>query len=110
MLLAAGTGTYRHGADFEERLEDLDRVPDALRWIVETLTGLGYRSGSAGAQQYLLNPGLQQLREAVRAAAAAAPVVVVYYTGHGLKREEDPYYLITAETRPDRVRRHSGWA
>lgn len=99
-MLAAGTQTYRHGADFEERLEDLDRVPDALLWVVETLTGIGYHSEPAGDHKYLLNPSLQQLREAVRAAAGVAPVVVIYYTGHGLQPEGHPYYLITTETRP----------
>jgi WD40 repeat protein len=100
VLLAAGTNTYRYGADFEKRLEDLDRVPDALRWVVETLTGLGYRVEPEAAYQHLLNPSPEQLREAVRAVAAAAPVVVIYYTGHGLKPEGDPYYLVTTETRP----------
>jgi hypothetical protein len=104
VLVAVGTRTYRYGADFKERLENLDRVPDALRWVMETLTGLGYESSKpTGAHKYLLNPSLQQLREAVRAAAGSGPVVLVYYTGHGLKREEDPYYLITTETRPDRL-------
>src|SRR5262249_16195088 len=32
-----------------------------------------------------------------------APVVVVYYTGHGLKPERSPYYLLTAKSRPDRL-------
>ena len=100
VLLAAGTQIYRHGTDFEGRLEDLDRVPDALRWVVETLTGLGYQAESAGVHHYLLDPSLQQLREAVRAASRAAPVVVIYYTGHGLQPEGDPYYLVTTETRP----------
>ena len=67
---------------------------------METLTGLGYQAEPAGAHQYLLDPSLQQLREAVRAAARAAPVVVIYYTGHGLQPEGDPYYLVTTETRP----------
>ena len=37
VLLAAGTMTYRHGADFAEPLADLDRVPEALGWVVEAL-------------------------------------------------------------------------
>ena len=36
----------------------------------------------------------------MRAAAGSAPVVVVYYTGHGLKPERSPYYLVTAEAKP----------
>jgi hypothetical protein len=103
VLIAAGTKTYRHGADFAEPLADLDQVPDALRGVVETLTGLGYESELAGARKYLLNPGLQRLKEAVRAAASSAPVVVVYYTGHGLKPEHSPYYLVTTATKPRRL-------
>jgi WD40 repeat protein len=100
-LLAAGTKTYRHGKDLN--VADLDRVPDALRWVVETLTGLGYESTVEGVDSYLLNPSLQQLRAAVRAAAGSAPVVVVYYTGHGMKPEHSPYLLLTAGARPDRL-------
>jgi hypothetical protein len=99
VVLAAGTQTYRHGADFPNTLEDLDRVPEALGWVVETLAGLGYQP--AGADRYLLNPSLQQLRQAVRAAAGSAPVVVVYYIGHGMKPDRSPYYLVTAAARPD---------
>ena len=103
VLLAAGTKTYRYGADFPEPLEDLGRVPDALRWVVETLTGLGYESELTGARKYLLNPSLQRLREAVRSAAGSATVVVVYYTGHGLKPERSPYYLVTTGAKPGRL-------
>jgi hypothetical protein len=103
-LLAAGTNTYRHGADFAEPLADLDGVPDALAWVVEALTGLGYRSAPTGADKYLLNPSLEQLREAVQEAAESAPVVVVYYTGHGMKPERKPYYLLTADAEPRRLR------
>ena len=100
VLLAVGTKTYRHGADFSEPLATLDQVPISLRRVVETLTGLGYQTEPGAADKYLLNPGLQQLREAVRAAAGGAPVVLIYYTGHGLKPEGNPYYLVTTETRP----------
>ena len=103
VLLAAGTKTYRHGSDFAEPLANLDGVPEALGWVVETLTGLGYQRPPTGSRKYLLNPTLPRLRQAVRVAAGAAPVVVVYYTGHGMKREEDLYYLITTETRPDEL-------
>ena len=70
---------------------------------METLTGLGYAPELTGARTYLLNPSLQRLKEAVRAAASAAPVVVVYYTGHGLKPERSPYYLVTSGARPGRL-------
>jgi hypothetical protein len=99
VLLAAGTKTYRHGADFAEPLADLDRVPEALGWVVEALTDLDYRP--AGAGTYLLDPTLPRLRAAVRAAAGSAPVVVVYYTGHGMQPDRSPYYLLTAAARPD---------
>jgi hypothetical protein len=100
VLLAAGTKTYQHGADFAEPLANLDGVPDALGWVVETLTDLGYSSEVAGARGYLLDPSLQEVKDAVRAAAGSAPVVVVYYTGHGLMPERSSYYLVTAEARP----------
>ena len=99
VLLAAGTKTYRHGADLH--LADLDQIPDALQCVVETLTGLGYKSELGGARKYLLDPSLHQLKQAVRAAAESAPVVVVYYTGHGMKPERSPYLLLTAEAKPD---------
>jgi uncharacterized caspase-like protein len=99
VLLAAGTKTYQHGADFH--LEDLDGVESALGWVVETLTGLSYEPAPTGARRYLLDPTLPQLRQAVRAAAGSAPVVVVYYTGHGVKPNRSPYYLVTAAARPD---------
>ena len=95
VLLAAGTESYRYGD-----LAGLRGVPGALGCVVETLTALGYRSaapGGADVPSYLLDPGLTELKDAVRAAAEAAPVVVVYYTGHGLKAERSPYYLVTAE-------------
>jgi WD domain, G-beta repeat len=98
VLLAAGTKTYRHGADFG--LENLERVPEALGWVVEALSGLGYEPQPTGARKYLLDPSLPELKAAVRAAAGAAPVVVVYYTGHGLKPDRRPYYLVTAGARP----------
>ncbi len=100
LLLAAGTKTYRHGAGFKPPLDSLEGIPDALRLVVETLTGLGYRSaapGGEGVSGYLLDPSLTELRDAVRAAARSAPVVVVYYTGHGLKPEAKSYYLATVE-------------
>ena len=103
VLLAAGTKTYLHGADFAKPLATLDRVPYALRSIVETLTILGYAVKAVMARDYLLNPSVQRLKKSVRAAARSAPVVVVYYTGHGLKPERSPYYLLTAESKPGQL-------
>jgi WD40 repeat protein len=100
VLLAAGTKTYQYGA-----LQNLDTVPDALGWVVETLTefDFGYTSHVSDPPGYLLDPNLQQLKDAVRAAAESAPVVVLYYTGHGLKPERRPYYLVTAGARPGQL-------
>ena len=67
---------------------------------MKTLTSLGYKPQGSESREYLLNPGLQRLKKAVRTAAASAPVVVVYYTGHGLKPERSPYYLVTSGTEP----------
>jgi hypothetical protein len=61
VLLAAGTMTYRHGADFAEPLANLDRAPEALQSIVEALAGLGYEPELTGAGTYLLDPSLSRL-------------------------------------------------
>ena len=103
VLLAVGTKTYRHGADFAEPLADLDRVPDSLRMMVEALTALGYAPELEAARGYLLNPSMQQLRDAIRAAAESASVLVVYLTGHGIKPDGSLYYLLTEESRPSRL-------
>jgi hypothetical protein len=87
-LLAAGTATYGW-----TRFAPLDQVPRALAAVVETLTGLGYAAVAADPG-YQLDPTVDDLRVAVRAAAAAADVVVVYYTGHGFHPERDVYYLV----------------
>ena len=91
-LLAAGTASYE-SQDFEA----LDKVPEALGAIVETLRGLGY-STVIRPPGYRVNPAASDLRDAVRQAAAASPVVVVYYTGHGEKPEHDTYYLVTRDS------------
>jgi WD40 repeat protein len=103
VLLAAGTKSYRHGAEFAKPLENLEKVPDALGWIEEAFTALGYASRGGGARPYLLNPSLQRLEEAVRTTAESAPVMVLYYTGHGLQPDRSPYYLLTAAARPNRL-------
>lgn len=88
-LLAAGTAAY-DCHDFEA----LDKVPDALRDVVATLTELGF-STVAESPGYALGPAIDDLWAAVERTAAAAPVVVVYYTGHGTHLERDTYYLVT---------------
>jgi hypothetical protein len=101
VLLAAGTQSYRYGEHFAEPLANLDQVESALGWVVEALTGLGYEPAATGARRFLLDPSPHWLRRAVRAVARSAPVVVVYYTGHGMKPDRSPYYLVTAEAKPD---------
>jgi hypothetical protein len=76
-LLAAGTAAY----DWHD-FGALDKVPEALQAVVDTLTGLGF-SAVADSPGYAINPTVDELWTAVERAAAAAPVVVVYYTGHG---------------------------
>jgi WD40 repeat protein len=97
-LLAAGTAAY-DCSDFEA----LDQVPEALRSVVATLTGLGF-SAVAENPGYAIDPTVDDLRAAVERAAAAAPVVVVYYTGHGIHPERDTYYLVTKQSQPERLR------
>jgi WD40 repeat protein len=93
-LLAAGTASY-DCPDFPA----LDKVPDALRDVVEALKGLGFTT-VARPPGYRLDPALRSLRSAVRKAAGAAPVVVVYYTGHGADLERSTYYLVSKKSRP----------
>ena len=93
-LLAAGTATY-DCHDFET----LNKVPDALQAVVETLRGLGF-APVAGPPGYHVDPAVKRLRTAVQKAAAASPVIVVYYTGHGAHPEQGPYYLVTKKSRP----------
>ena len=102
LLLAVGTKTYQHGSDFPDGgLGNLDAVPQELQAVANILTELGYTHPGSGSQEYLLNPSLQQLKDAIRAAAnSGAPVVVIYYTGHGLKPERGPFYLVTTESMP----------
>jgi WD40 repeat protein len=98
-LLAVGTATY-DCPDFEP----LDKVPEALRGVVDTLTGLGF-SIVAETPGYDIDPTADDLSLAVQRAAAAAPVVVVYYTGHGAHPERDTYYLVTKQSLPANLRR-----
>ena len=98
-LLAAGTAVY----DWHD-FEALDKVPEALRTVVDTLTGLGF-SAVAESPGYAIDPTVDDLWAAVEKAAAAAPVVVVYYTGHGAHPERDTYYLVTRQSRPANLRR-----
>ena len=93
-LLAAGTAVY-DWRDFEA----LDKVPEALRAVLDTLTGLGF-SAVAEAPGYAIDPTADDLCAMVGIAAAAAPVVVMYYTGHGARPERDTYYLVTRQSLP----------
>ena len=97
-MLAAGTASY----DWHD-FEALDKVPEALRSVVDTLTGLGF-SAVAESPGYAIDPTRDDLWAAVES-AAAAPVVVVYYTGHGAQLERDTYYLVTKQSRPANLRR-----
>jgi WD40 repeat protein len=94
VLLAVGTATY-NSPDFPA----LEKVPDALRTVVEALKELGCTT-AARSPGYRLDPTLASLCQAVRRAASAAPVVVVYYTGHGTELERGTYYLVTKRSRP----------
>ncbi len=91
-LLAAGTATY-DCHDFET----LNKVPEVLQAVVETLCGLGFAT-VARPPGYHVDPAVKSLRTAVREAVAASPVVVVYYTGHGAHPERDTYYLVTKKS------------
>src|SRR6185312_10451518 len=94
VLLAVGTASY-DCRDFPA----LDKVPEALRSVVEALKDLGFAT-VIRSPGYRLDPALAKLRTVVRKAAAAAPVVVVYYTGHGTDLERGTYYLVGKKSRP----------
>ena len=98
-LLAAGTAAY----DWHD-FEALDKVPEALRSVVDTLAELGF-SAVAESPGYAIDPTVDDLWAAVETAAAAAAVVVVYYTGHGAHPERGAYYLVTRQSRPSSLRR-----
>lgn len=102
LLLAAGTKTYRYLEEFEGGLSNLDAMPKALRAVVDAMTGLGYAT-PAGRVGYLLNPSAGRLKTAVRLAASSGSVVVVYYSGHAVKPDRRPYYLLTRDSRPGRL-------
>ena len=94
---------YEHGADFSEPLADLTRVPQVLESVVEAMSELGYAPFTSTPTNYALNPNAQQLRDQLRATAAAAPIIIVYYTGHGVRPERKPYYLVTSAATPARL-------
>lgn len=90
VLLAAGTGTYASG-EFDE----LDKVPESLRRIVEAAGRLGV-TPLAGGPGYLLDPDSATLGEQIAGAAhSGSPVVIVYYTGHGEQPKADSFYVLT---------------
>ena len=98
MLLAAGTATYEGG------FEALEKIPAALRAVVETLQGLGF-STWVSPPGYRVDPEAASLLTAVENAAEACPIVVVYYTGHAVHPERDIYYLVSRQSRPADLRR-----
>jgi hypothetical protein len=102
MLLAAGTETYKHGDGFAVGLEDLHVVPEELQSIVSSLSELGYVTPRQSLP-YLLDPKLQELRNAIRTAATTAPVIILYLTGHGLNRENSPFYILTSDSDEKRL-------
>ena len=93
-LLAAGTEEYDHPS-----FGRLDDVPKSLRTVVEMLTAAGF-TALAADPGYVLDPGRDALRTAVRHAASSAPVVVVYYTGHGADLEGGTFYLVGKASGP----------
>ncbi|NKX56836.1 hypothetical protein, partial [Arthrobacter mobilis] len=105
VLLAAGTATYRHADTFADGLENLDGVPEALQTVVGALAELGYEPEPGPDGPFLLNPDVQVLEEALHAAAQKAQVAIVYYTGHGLKPDRHPYYVLTADSTGSNLKR-----
>lgn len=116
VLVAAGTARYRHNDHFSP----LEKVPEAVATIVDLLTGwprepyetLGQtqvtpstESGRAEVTPGLLDPSLDELEAAIKAAVDRADVVIFYYTGHGEKPNHRPYYLILGDTDPADFRR-----
>lgn len=93
-LVAVGTATYDCPV-----YQRLDKVPDALRAVVGTLTESGF-TPVGQSPGYRLDLPLADLRMAVEEARTAAPVVVVYYTGHGVLMDDGTYYLVGKESRP----------
>jgi WD40 repeat protein/energy-coupling factor transporter ATP-binding protein EcfA2 len=96
-LLAAGTATYWHKDTFTDGLDNLDAVPGELRTVVASLTQLGYKP-EHDCDGFLLDPDVKVLRSAIRSLARHAQVAVLYYTGHGLKQEKSPYYVLTSDS------------
>src|SRR5271170_2532627 len=93
-LLAAGTWSYACGA-----YEALNKVPEVLPKVVETLRDLGFAT-VVESPGYRVDPEMKSLRADARSAAKAAPVVVVYYTGHGAHPDRDTYYLVGQRSQP----------
>jgi WD40 repeat protein len=93
-LLAAGIQHYDHPSF--ARLED---VPGSLRTVVDVLAAAGFTPVAADPG-YLLDPGREVLRAAVRRAACSAPAVVVYYTGHGADLPGGTFYLVGKASGP----------
>ena len=91
ILFAIGTETYT-----DNEYDDRDMVPDILGGIVDLLTPLGFETRFAPSG-YLLDPGRNVFREAIRRARAEGEIVVIYYTGHGDDIKHEGYHLITTD-------------
>ncbi|RDI68191.1 caspase family protein [Nocardia pseudobrasiliensis] len=95
VLVAVGTQHYAR-----EDLAALDRVPNSLAQIVETLRALGISPVEDEGPGYLLDVDRARLFAALRGAVDRASVVIVYYTGHGVQFN-NKYYLPLTSTRSD---------
>jgi hypothetical protein len=93
LLLAAGTSTYQDG------LPDLSGLPEDVRMVADALARFGYQGSES---RYLLDPQVQELKQAIATAAGEAPVVIVYYASHAVKPDRGPLYLLTADSDADK--------
>lgn len=105
VVLAAGTQTYQGGSTFSSPLDNLDAVPGELQAVVETLCWLGYEPEGGSARPFLLDPDVRTLQDSMQSVARSADVAVVYYSGHALKPDRSPYYLLTTESVADDLNR-----
>ncbi|MFF3113441.1 hypothetical protein ACFVSN_30120 [Kitasatospora sp. NPDC057904] len=94
VLLAVGTAHY-DCVDFSELL----KVPESLRTVVAALADLKVRPVT-DQPHYRVDPGLDELEQAVGEAARTHPLVIVYYTGHGVHPPRGHYFLVVRESQP----------
>jgi hypothetical protein len=96
VLLAAGTTSY-----LDAEFAPLTEVPESLHRVVQAASALNITPLTLKRDGYLLDPGTEELKDALSSAAHAGSVVIVYYTGHGAKPDGGPYYLITTDSKPE---------